>query len=113
MAKKSASEEYCFGCECLLLTPDEKHGPFCVECVKKAKRKDPLTQAALRQTLVAVLPMPCPHEQDRGHHCRARFSVVVLDKKLNPVKITGPYSMSAAERQADRIRQQIDRKGKS
>lgn len=112
-AKKSkASEEYCFGCERQLLTSDEKLGPFCWGCFTKTKRKDPLMQAAIKQALVAVVPAVCPHETDRGHRCRTQFNVIVLDKKLEPVEITGPYSMRAAEKQAKRIQRRIDRKGK-
>ncbi len=106
MTKKAkASEEFCYSCERLLLTPDEKLGPVCGDCFKKTKKpKDPLTRAAIRQTLVAVVPMVCPHENERRHRCRTRFSVIVLDKRLEPVEITGPYSMSAAERYASRVR---------
>jgi hypothetical protein len=110
MRKKSvASEDYCYSCERLLLTPDEKLGPICDGCFKKTKRKDPLMQAALRRTLVAVVPMVCPHEE-RRHYCRTRFSVLVLDKNLEPMEITGPYSMREANKRADRIRKQIDGK---
>jgi hypothetical protein len=66
-------------------------------------------QAALQKTLVAVIPMVCPHEE-RRHHCRTRFSVLVLDKKLDPVEITGPYSLRDAEKRANRIRKQVDRR---
>lgn len=111
-AKKSkVSEEYCFGCESLLLTEQDKHGPFCLTCFQKTKRKDPLMQAAVRQALVAVVPVVCPHEE-RGHNCRTRFNVLVLDKRLEPVEITGPYSLSQAERHARRVRRRIDRKGR-
>lgn len=107
--KAKASEEYCFGCESLLLTESEKHGPFCRSCFQKTKRKDPLMKAALQKTLVAVVPMVCPHEE-RRHYCRTRFSVLVLDKKLDPVEITGPYSLRDAEKRAKRIRKQVDRR---
>lgn len=109
--KSKASEEYCFGCEKLLLTEQEKHGPFCQGCFQKTKRKDPLMQAALKKTLVAVVPIVCPHDE-RKHYCRTRFNVLVLDKKLEPVEITGPYSMRAAEKYARRVQRQIDRRGK-
>jgi hypothetical protein len=111
MATKKAkvSESYCLACERLLLTERERFEPVCGECFKKTKRKDPLMQAALRQTLVAVVPMVCPHEE-RRHYCRTRFGVLVLDKKLEPVEITGPYSLRDAEKRASRIRKQVDRR---
>jgi hypothetical protein len=102
------SEEFCYSCERLLLTADEKLGPFCCECFKKTKRKDPLMKAAIRQVVVAVVPMICPHDRDRSHRCRMKFNVLVLDKKLEPKEITGPYTLQAAERRANRIRKQID-----
>jgi len=107
--KVKTSEEYCFGCESLLLTDAEKHGPFCRTCFQKTKRKDPLMQAAIRQTLVTVVPIVCPHEE-RGHRCRTKFNVLVLDKKLEPVEITGPYSLRVAERLAVRLRKGNDRR---
>ncbi len=118
MTKKAkASESYCFSCEKLLLTENEKLGPVCGDCFKKTKRRDPLMQAALRQTVVAVVPTLCPHDGERSHgRCRydsdtaGRFSVIVLDKKLEPIEIRGPYSERAAERQAKRIRSRIDRR---
>jgi hypothetical protein len=105
--KVKASEHYCFSCEKLLLTEDEKLGPVCGDCFKKTKRKDPLMLAALQKTLVAVVPMVCPHEE-RRHYCRTRFSVLVLDKKLEPMEVTGPYSLREAEKRAKRLRKTID-----
>ena len=67
-------------------------------------------RAALRQTVVAVVPMVCPHTSKR-HHCRTRFQVLILDKNLDPKEITGPYSLSAAERRANSIRKRIERWG--
>jgi hypothetical protein len=108
--KVKASEEYCYSCESLLLTADEKHGPFCLGCFQKTKRKDPLMQAAIRQTLVAVVPIVCPHDDERHHRCRTSFNVLVLDKKLEPVQVTGPYSLRAAEKLACRLRKRTDRR---
>lgn len=116
--KTQASEDYCYSCEKLLLTPNEKLGPVCGDCFKKTKRKDPLMQAAVRQVVVAVVPTLCPHDGERSHgRCRfnsdtaGRFSVIVLNKKLEPVEIRGPYSERAAERRAKAIRKRIDRRG--
>lgn len=110
--KKSTapSEEFCFGCESLLLRADEKHGPFCRGCFQKVKRKDPLTKAALQRELVAVVPMICPHEVERRHRCRTRFNVMVLDKNLEPVEITGPYTQRDADKRADKIRKRMSRR---
>jgi hypothetical protein len=110
---KKVSEEYCFGCEGLLLMEQDKHGPFCLSCFQKTKRKDPLMQAAVRQAVVAVVPMVCPHETEKKHFCRTRFNVLVLDKKLEPVQITGPYTLRAAERAAKKVQRRIDKKGKT
>jgi|KBSSwiStaDraftv2_1062776.scaffolds.fasta_scaffold07587_5 hypothetical protein len=109
---KNPKEEYCYGCECLLLTPQEKLGPFCGGCFKKVKARNPLTQAVIRQTLVAVVPSVCPHDEERGHRCRTKFNVMVLNKRLQPIEITGPYSQRAADRKAKRIQDRIDRSGK-
>lgn len=112
--KAKASEEFCYSCEKLLLTADEKLGPICGDCFKKTKRKDPLMQAALKQVVVAVVPTLCPHEERSHGRCRFNgdtvglFSVIVLDKKLEPVEIRGPYSERAAERRAKAIRKRID-----
>lgn len=115
--KSKVSEEYCFGCEGLLLTEQDKHGPFCLKCFQKTKRRDPLMQAAVREAVVAVVPTLCPHDGERSHgRCKyscdtaGRFSVIVLDKKLEPVEIRGPYSARAAERRAKAIRKRIDRR---
>lgn len=110
--KLKVSEEYCFGCEGLLLTEQDKHGPFCLSCFQKTKRKDPLMQAAVKQIVVAVVPIVCPHGDERSHRCRTRFNVLVLDKKLEPVQITGPYSLRAAERHAKHVQRRINRKGR-
>jgi hypothetical protein len=104
------SESYCVSCERLLLTERERFEPICCDCFKKTKRKDPLMKAAIRQVVVAVVPMICPHDGDRSHRCRTKFNVLVLDKKLEPKEITGPYTLQAAERRANKIRRQIDRR---
>jgi hypothetical protein len=109
--KIKASEEYCFSCETMLLTESEKFGPLCRGCYQKTKRKDPLMQAALQKVLVAVVPSVCPHEE-RKHRCRTRFNVMVLNRKLEPIEITGPYSEREANRRAKRIQSQIHRRGK-
>jgi hypothetical protein len=106
--KPKISEEFCYSCEKLLLTEDEKLGPVCGDCFKKTKRKDALMKAAIHKKLVAVVPMVCPHD-GRGHYCRTRFNVLVLDKKLDPIEITGPYSMREAEKRADRLRRRINK----
>jgi hypothetical protein len=104
MTTKKTQEVYCFSCESLLLTDEEKHGPFCRGCYQKTKRKDPLTRAAIARTLVAVVPVVCPHCEERGHACKTRFNVLVLDRKLDPVEITGPYTLRAAEQRAKVLR---------
>lgn len=104
MTKKPPSEVFCFSCEVLLLTDEEKHGPFCKGCFQKTKRRDPLMRAAVKQTLVAVTPSVCPHCEERGHQCRTRFNVLVLNKHLEPIEITGPYTRAAAEQRAKVLR---------
>jgi hypothetical protein len=108
MVKKPTSEVYCFSCECLLLTDEEKHGPFCRGCFQKTKRKDPLTRAAIARTVVAVVPTLCPHDGKPHGNCRysagAHFNVIVLNKRLEPVEITGPYTSRAADRRAKVLR---------
>lgn len=114
--KPTPSDVYCFSCEGLLLTEGERFGPFCKGCFQKTKRRDPLMRAAVNQTVVAVVPAICPHERAHGR-CRfsgstARwFNVIVLDKKLDPIEITGPYTAKAAEKRAARIRRGIKRRG--
>ena len=108
--KVKVTESYCLACECLLLTERERFEPICADCFKKTRRKDPLMQAAIRQTLVAVVPVVCPHADERGHRCRTSFNVLVLDKKLEPVQITGPYSLRAAEKLAGKLRNGTDRR---
>jgi hypothetical protein len=117
MAKKKATEDFCFSCEKLLLTEQEKHGPFCQGCYQKTKRRDPLMQAAIKQALVAVVPTLCPHDGDRRHgDCKyakdtaGRFNVIVLDKKLEPIEIRGPYREREAMRRAKAIRKRIGRR---
>jgi hypothetical protein len=108
MTTKKALESYCFSCESLLLTDEEKHGPFCRACFQKTKRKDPLTRAAIARTVVAVVPTICPHDGHPHGRCRysgvGQFNVIVLDKRLEPVEITGPYTLRAAERRAKVLR---------
>lgn len=110
-------EEFCYSCERQLLTSDEKLGPICPDCFKKTKRKDPLMKAALRQSLVTVVPTVCPHEERHGR-CRFQTStpkhwnVLVLDKNLEPVRFVGPYSERGANREAKRLRRQIERRGR-
>jgi hypothetical protein len=104
MAKKQkTSEEYCYSCEKLLLTEGEKLGPVCLGCFQKTKRRDKLMRAAVANSVVAVVPMVCPHE-GKGHACRTRFQVIVLDKNLEPKEITGPYSLKQADQKAASIR---------
>ncbi len=53
--KSKVCEEFCYSCERLLLTEDEKLGPVCADCFKKTKKpKDPLTRAAIRQTRLSA-----------------------------------------------------------
>ena len=114
--KPAPSEVYCFSCEGLLLTEQERLGPICKSCFQKTKRRDPLMRAAVHQTVVAVVPVLCPHEKPHGR-CRfnvstaSRFNVIVLDKKLDPIEITGPYTEKAAEKRAARIRRGVKRRG--
>jgi hypothetical protein len=107
MAKRQKnSEEYCYSCERLLLLATEKLGPVCLGCFQKTKRRDKLMRAAVAQVVVAVLPMVCPHD-GKGHLCRTRFQVIILDKNLEPKNITGPYSLRAAERHAASVRKNL------
>jgi hypothetical protein len=117
--KKTLVEMYCFGCEKLLLEDKEKLGPICPDCYKKTRRKDPLMAAALAKAVVAVVPTICPHDEERRHgRCKfgsdvaGHFNVIVLNKKLEPVEITGPYSLRQAERRAERLRKKHERRGK-
>jgi hypothetical protein len=113
---QKVKEEFCFSCEGLLLTPDEKLGPFCKLCFQKTKRRDPLMRAAIRSSAVVVVPLVCPHEERKHGNCRFKepryFSVIVLDKQLEATKITGPYTERGAEREAKRVRRGIDRRGR-
>lgn len=117
MRKQKDSLEFCMSCECELLLAKEKFGPFCGNCFKKTKRRDSLTAAAIAQALVAVVPTLCPHEGSSHGRCKfsggapSHFSVIVLDRHLEPTEITGPYSERAAERKAKAIRRKIERKG--
>lgn len=110
---KIVKEEFCFSCEKLLLIDSEKLGPVCSDCFRKTKRRDPLARAAARSAAVVVVPMVCPHEDQRHGPCRYRdpryFSVIVLDKNLEAKKITVPYTLRAAEKEAKRIRRQMNR----
>jgi hypothetical protein len=109
-----SKEEFCYSCECQLLTADEKLGPFCKDCFKKTKRKDALMKAAIRQAVVAVVPTVCPHENRHGR-CRfdvmtpRHFNVLVLDKNLEPIRFVGPYTQRGADREAKRLRRQMER----
>lgn len=109
MSKKSGpSEVYCFSCETLLLTEEEKHGPFCRPCYQRTKRKDPLMKAAVARRVVAVVPVLCPHEGSPHGKCRYSnptwFNVIVLDRDLEPTEITGPYTEKQAEKRAKSLR---------
>jgi hypothetical protein len=110
---KKVEEAYCFSCECLLLVESEKLGPFCRNCFKKTKRRDPLMRAAISSAAVVVVPLVCPHEERKHGNCRFKepryFSVIVLDKKLEATKITGPYTERGAEREAKRVRRHLKR----
>jgi len=108
--RSGAREEYCFGCECLLLTPNEKLGPICRECFKKTKARDPLMRAAIKKSLVVVVPAVCPHESERRHSCRTKFNVIVFNRKLEPIQITIHRTMRGADKEAKRVQRRIDRK---
>lgn len=105
-------QEFCISCEKEFLEPKDKFGTVCQGCFTKSKRRDALMRAAVKQVLVAVVPVVCPHTETRGHCCRTKFNVIVLNRRLEPIEITGPYTMSAAERHAAKVQRQIDRKGK-
>lgn len=112
MAKwaKVPDETFCFSCEKGLQSESDQFGPFCLHCFRKTKQREPHLHAKVRHHLVAVVPIVCPHADDRGHRCKycrasaAYFNVLVLDKNLEPVEITGPYTSKAADRMAKRIR---------
>jgi hypothetical protein len=112
---KTVSESYCFSCECLLLVDSEKLGPICRNCFRKTKRRDPLMKAAIKSAAVVVVPMVCPHEEQKHGNCRFKepryFSVIVLDKNLDPKQITAPFTARAAEREAKRIRRSLSKRG--
>lgn len=113
---KKVEESYCFSCECLLLVENEKFGPVCKNCFQRTKRRDPLMRAAIRSAAVVVVPLVCPHEEQKHGRCRFKepryFSVIVLDKKLEATKVTAPYTERAAEREAKRIRRMIERRSR-
>lgn len=113
---KKVEESYCFSCECLLLLESEKLGPFCYSCFKRTKRRDPLMRAAIRSAAVVVVPLVCPHEERKHGNCRFKepryFSVIVLDKNLDPKQVTAPYTERQAEREAKRIRRRLERRGR-
>lgn len=115
MTKKAPSESYCFSCESLLLTEEEKHGPFCRGCFQKTKRRDPLMKAAVARRVVAVVPVLCPHDSRPHGKCRygsakaCWFNVIVLDRELEPTEITGPYSEKQAEKRAKSLRSRFRR----
>lgn len=115
-SKMSPSKEYfCTACECRILYEKDDFGPICKSCFKKTKRRDPLMKAAIKSAAVVVVPMVCPHEERKHGHCRFKepryFSVIVLDKNLDPKQITAPFTAKAAEREAKRIRRSLSKRG--
>jgi len=111
MAKwaKVPSEVFCFSCEKRIESDSDRFDPICLGCFRKTKQRPSSTSKA-SGPVVSIIPMVCPHADDRGHRCRycrasaAYFNVIVFDKDLDPVEITGPYSARAAERAVKRIR---------
>ena len=113
---KVPDEVFCFSCEGKIESESGQLGPFCLECFRKTKKREPHAHAKIGHQLVAIVPIVCPHADDRGHRCRycrasaAYFNVLVLDRKLEPIEITGPYTAKAAERMAKRIKRRKDGK---
>jgi len=110
MPKKPMPETYCFSCESRILSEGDNFGPVCKNCYKKTKRRDLLMSAAIARTVVAVVPTVCPHEDQKHGKCKfgmstaCYFNVLVLNRNLEPVEITGPYTAKAAERRAKSLR---------
>lgn len=110
MKKLNDDEVFCFSCESRLFKNEDKLGPICPNCFKKTKRRDPLLAAAIARAVVAIVPTVCPHDGRKHGKCKygsptaCYFNVIVLDKNLEPVEITGPYTSRAAEKKAKSLR---------
>lgn len=116
MAKwaKVPDEVFCFSCEKRIESESGQFGPFCLGCFRKTKQRHSHQHRPTGPT-ISIVPIVCPHADDRRHRCRycrasaTYFNVIVFDKNLDPVEVTGPYSARAAERAVKRIRRRRDR----
>lgn len=107
-------EVFCFSCEKRINEESKQVGPFCFDCFKKTRRKDPLMKAAVQRRLVVLVPSLCPHEEGcKFDRMPPRyFNIIVFDERLEPIKIEGPYPKRVAEQEAKRIQEKIDRRRK-